>query len=205
MLNDPFEPMLLPPNQFGIRTADNRPRIEWQLLMDGDDHVEAAGPFWSEEFFYYLVLQIQTFKSDEQPEHWQREGIDIMTHYATLHVVSFSQLKRKNLLRVLDSNQGWKPGCGEPAVGKHWLAYDCALYGCAACVWQDSIEIPECDDWEPVWERLEEWAKAEALSVRVIFGIYMDQRMNMVGATGWDFVQGEMLPTSMRRVDTELA
>jgi hypothetical protein len=64
-------------------------------------------------------------------------------------------------------------------------ALELADYGSAAVLYQNAG-----DDKQVLLKEAEE----NLVGVEVMFGFYMDDAQNMIGATGWDFIKGEIMP-----------
>jgi len=68
------------------------------------------------------------------------------------------------------------------------LCYEALIsYGCYARLWSNT-GLPESKD------ALIAEAKSQIRSVNMMFGFYMDQPQNRIGATGWDTIRGHYMP-----------
>lgn len=61
-------------------------------------------------------------------------------------------------------------------------------YGVRANLWNKHDKNAK----EP--SKLIEMAKKESEAIHGLFGFYMDKAQNRIGATGWDFIKGEIMP-----------
>ena len=67
-----------------------------------------------------------------------------------------------------------------------------ADYGCAASLWN------KYDKTAQDGNILLAEAKKEAEAIQMLFGFYMDKPENMMGATGWDFIRGNLVPKNLK-------
>jgi hypothetical protein len=63
------------------------------------------------------------------------------------------------------------------------VAVELVNYGCCATLWHKIV---------PEEVGADVMAKSEAERINMLFGFYMDQTMNRMGATGWDFIKGNL-------------
>ena len=78
-------------------------------------------------------------------------------------------------------------------------------YGIYATLWQGSVDRPEADDFGYFTEEqqaeiekdkaeLRKEALTEMVKANMLIGFYLDRRQNVIGATGWDLLKGNVQP-----------
>ena len=160
----------------------NQGLMEFKELYTG---LHLAGPFNNDEFDYFLFISITDFE-EATGEKYTTDGVRGYQFVGEIKVVAPSEVPDKEWKSAL-SSCGWDEDPPEnldlddPEVRAEILCQ----YGIAATV----LTLPGDDE-----DELLEGLRAKARAVEGMFGFYMDQTLNALGATGWDWIRGNVTP-----------
>lgn len=142
-----------------------------------------SGKYNNDECDYWLVLSVLDMRRAAGSDF--EEGKD-RNYHAHISVVVPSMLnekqKRALLFDYYDDEVEMNDALPE---GETELAFTVYEHGPHAPVWQSA------DDSSLV---LMHRAVKQAENIVSMFGFYMDNTLNMAGATGWDFIRGNYCP-----------
>lgn len=152
--------------------------MKWSFLsgdMNWEDH---GGKFISPpqsngEFTYWLVLEVLNWEEAVG----EREAADIDgDHNVSLSVVAPSECPVAELKSALESC-----GCEDMEIDSPLMLVEILhSYGVHAQVWNADGRLKD----------LMREGKKKATETEFLFGFAMDKQQNQIGATGWDFLQG---------------
>jgi len=130
------------------------------------------------DFDYWMIIDAKYLPEWAGEEEARQMGGN---HLVTLSVVSPSEAGKKNLEAAVES-------LGADYIDIKKLSGEekadmLANYGVAATMWQETGNN---------LRKLLKEAKEEARKVEGLFGFYMDRPQNRMGATGWDFIKGDI-------------
>lgn len=145
--------------------------IRYSFLIGDVNWKKYGGKFISNrlnngDWDYYLVIEV----------------INLHDEYCvTVSAVSPQAAGKDNLDRALGfcgfSDEDLKAFGNNHRYQVEALSY----YGIAATLWQESGNNIH---------KLLKAARLESRKIETLFGFYMDKRQNMIGNTGWDFIEG---------------
>jgi hypothetical protein len=152
--------------------------LQLKKVSNDDDGISQSisKPLNNTEFDYYLILEIIDWKiyNDSQFAPLNRY------HYS-ISAVSFfalTQEKKKCIQEQLQDLQEYSD------VTKAMETYN---YGMSACLWSG----------EGTKKELHAESRKQLELIPSLFGFYMDKRQNGMGATGWDTIQGNLMPSEV--------
>jgi hypothetical protein len=176
------------PNRFGIhamRGGMNKtpaPAVRFTLIDDNSSEVVyRSNKLNNTEFDYWIVIKVRYM-----PE-WTDEYD--YTYYATMSTVAPSQVPQNEKHACLDCMSIDR----DQKLNEEDMALLLEEYGTSACIWQESGNNKT---------KLIKAAKTEAQAVEMMFGYYMDQPLNLIGSTGWDFLTGDITAPLRRYQET---
>jgi len=156
-------------------------KMKWSFLS-GDGNWEDHGgkfispPQSSGEFTYWFVLEVINWEEAVG----EREAADIDGNYnVSLSVVAPSECPIADLKNAMES-------CGleDMEIDSPLMLVEILYsYGIHANVWNEDGCLKD----------LMQKGKQKAIEAEFMFGFAMDKHQNAIGATGWDFLQGNPL------------
>lgn len=163
-------------------------KMKWSILS-GDVNWETYGgklvspPQNNGEFDYWLVLEVIEWE-EAVGEHEAAE-ID-GSHNVCLSVVAPSECPEADLQSAFESC-GWGEGanCEIEWDNPLMLVELLHSYGIAAHVWSADGNLRD----------LLREGKKQAVQAEFLFGFAMDRPQNALGATGWDWLRGNLCPS----------
>lgn len=149
-------------------------RIRFKVLQDNDaDKRYISKKLNNGDFDYWLVIEV-LYMDEYVPD-------PEFKYMVTLQAVSPSEAGEDRIQDALECT-----GLPMDVELTDWLKVallsECGYY---AQLWNDG--------GDNLKELLKE-AREQADISTTLFGFYMDRPMNMIGATGWDFIRGEITP-----------
>lgn len=169
-----------------VEVPEDAPEMEFEFLI-GDVNWETYGGKWISkdsfhhgDFEYWLVIEFINF-CDGDPEL-----------YVEIAAVS-PEAAAEKLEAAVDS-----VGLPENYEIDHRIEVEAlSCYGISATLWHEITELTEeeanWEDYEDKAEALLKKARQVAPVVIGLFGFFMDAPQNAIGATGWDFIQGDIM------------
>lgn len=158
--------------------------MELEFLTGDVNWEEYGGKFVSEKFNngsfdYWIVVD---FTNLEDAMGYEAED----KYLISVDVVSFN-LKTKEGKKAMSEASGSYGYSEEDTKNITDLMRVEALhgYGTSARMWSD-----QGSDIKELFKE----AKEECEKVNMLFGFYMDRQQNALGATGWDFIKGKIIP-----------
>lgn len=115
--------------------------------------------------------------------------------------------------RLFTSKGGFKKAATENDM--HMFIEAAHSYGTRAYIDETHYRIPSEEEIDPdeveegadereelqVWE----WAAEKCKMMGTFIGFQLDKQANMIGATGWDFLRGDVIPPSMKKAAKKAA
>ncbi len=157
--------------------------MRWRILS-GDVNWETYGgklispPQNNGEFDYWLVLEVNEWEAVVG----EREAAEIDgTHNVSLSVVVPSECPTEDYVRAFDSC-GWE---GMEVDHPEMLVNLLHSYGIRATIWDENGNLRDL---------LRDAKRQADITAGITFGFAMDCPQNRMGATGWDTIQGNLVP-----------
>lgn len=146
----------------------------------GDKNLWISPKQNNHDFDYWLLIQLTDFYA-EQPEYWGDKDPDHPRYNVSVYAVAPSLLTTKKISDVA-SCMGIEIEEFSSQPIEHQVVDICA-YGISVNLWQDTGHAKT---------KLVTAAKEQCQTIPTLFGFYMDKFQNRVGATGWDFIKGNI-------------
>jgi len=176
------------------------PGIEkWDIMMDGDGYV-AFGPEENTTEMKYRVAVEMTSLEDASGEPGWLGMVQV--------VKNPHEINPKYLQRAYESCGIKDSDLMNTLIDVNLLRYDTIRsYGIQATVYQcvgwygeheknwtenDQNFINEDEDDDEAYDWVKSRLEAKAAQVYGLLGFYLDQQMNALGNTGWDFIEGNI-------------
>lgn len=151
----------------GVRPLDD---LEFKTLHDDDGRVFLESKeFDTGEMKYHICIEV----------NGDNEG-DVRV--CLMVVKAFESLPERIKKDLRDSmEEGFND----------WNSFDITFHA-SAPVGTWSYTFDEEDDWDEKVKEYTAEAKEEAKQVKMLLGFYLDAPINMLGSTGWDFLDGDV-------------
>jgi hypothetical protein len=139
--------------------------------------------YWISQEINHGDFPFRLFVKVQPMEDYGEEVVrDLGEYYATVEAVSLEAAGTAGDSFLNDTFPD-----GHDGVSQEWLHIELAQHGIAATLWQKGGNDEE---------ELTKLAHEEIKNADFLFGFYMDRPCNKVGATGWDFIKGNVYPST---------
>lgn len=130
------------------------------------------------DFEYFLVLEVLDL----------REACDERGYVVSIHAVSEQKLGEDEVNRLLSDYDQTE------IIDEQTKAAMLAIEGYSAVLFCEKVFNKR---------KAVKLGKEQAEAIHVLFGFYMDQPLNLVGSTGWDFIRGDIMGGLSRQTSQE--
>lgn len=182
-----------------VKVSKDSPEMKFEFLI-GDVNWESYGGTWisdklnNGDFDYWLVIEfINMLDATGDP--------DLMV---CINAVSPSEAQGE----LANALSGYGDELIEQAEADPILQVEALhYYGVYAQLWTKTVPLTEDqadnEDYDDLAESLVKEARQVATVCAEMFGFFMDQQMNRLGATGWEVIGGDLMGSTFREYQAE--